>query len=267
MRSQHIRMTPAEFELMPRQLGWIYEYWDEQAHITPVYRIVTTTVKIKPRPVTSPCRIRAVDDVDKAQLISAYFAAFSDTIEYCDWKPEKIAAIAQEDIQEFLAGERGNPLPASRIAVACQAETGEESVVGAALIIEKTTGQSLLDMLFVIPEWQRKGVATALVSTAINELYRAGMNRLASRYLLGNNESQAWHQKFGFVDELDLFLARLYYRHVKYEFGRREKIGNLTETEHEVLSSEVKRWKAQVDKLEKIAERENMEAALLDSRY
>jgi len=242
-------MTPEEFKLMPRRLGWKYEYWDGKAHITPSYRIVTTAVEIEPRSFTSPCLI--VDKEDEAQLISAYFVAFSDTIEYCDWEPEKIATAAKNDIQDFFSGNRGKPLPASRVAVASQPDTGGESVVGAALIIEKADGQPLLDMLFVIPEWQRKGVATALVSTAINELYRTGMKRLESRYLLGNNESQAWHHKFGFVDKPDFFLAEFYYRHAKYELWRREKIGNLTETAREMLSSEVERWKAQADELRK----------------
>ena len=278
MRSQHISMTPEEFERMPRKLGWKYEYWDGQAHITPSYRIVTIAVEIKHCPVRfaldsrdgavypdedgahqrllreplkSPCRIRAVTKSDEVQLTLAYFAAFRDTIEYCDWEPEKIAATAKKDIQDFFAGKRGNPLPASRVAVASQ-EVYEESLVGAALIVEKDNGQPLLDMLFVIPEWHRRGVATALVSAAINELYCSGMKRLESRYFLGNDASQAWHRKFGFVDEPDLFLAELYYRHAMYELWRREKIGNLTEAEREALSSEIGRWKAQVDELERI---------------
>lgn len=261
MRSQHIPMTWEEFERVPRKLGWKYEYWDGQAHITPGYRIVTTAVEIKPRPAKSPCRIRGVDKGDEAQLISAYFAAFRDSIEYCDWEPEKIAAAAKKDIQAFFAGKRGNPLPASRAALASQ-EASETSLVGAALIVEKGNGQPLLDILFVIPEWQRKGLGIALVSAAINELYRTGMKRLESRYLLGNDASQAWHHKFGFVDKPDLFLAELYYRHAKYELWRREKIGNLTEAEREALSSEVNRWRAQVDELERIAEQEGMEAVV-----
>ena len=138
MRSKHITMTPEEFELMPRKLGWKHEYWNGQAHITPGYRIVTTAVGIQPRPVTSPCLVKPVDKGDEAQLISAYFVAFSDSIEYCEWEPERIATAAKNDIQDFFSGKRGKPLPSSQVAVVSQPETGENSVVGAALVIEKT---------------------------------------------------------------------------------------------------------------------------------
>jgi len=259
-------MTKEEFELMPRKLGWKYEYWDGQSHITPSYRIVTTAIEIKPRPVISSCCIRATDKEDASQLIATYFATFSHTIEYCDWETEEIADVAQKDIQEFFAGQRGKPLSSSRVAGVFQPETGEESVVGAALVIEKTNGHPLLDMLFVIPEWQRKGLATALAATVLNELYRAGMKKLESRYLLGNNESQAWHHKFGFVDEPDLFLAELYHRHARYELWRQEKIGALTEAEREALSSKVEQWKTQIDKLKRSAKQEDIEAARINKK-
>ncbi|MCH8292406.1 GNAT family N-acetyltransferase [Candidatus Poribacteria bacterium] len=256
MRSQHITMTGEEFQRMPRRLGWKYEYWDGQAHISPGYQIVTVSVGIKPRPVESACHIQAVDERDEAQLISAYFAAFSETTEFCDWKREKILDAARKDIQEFLAGKRGNPHPSSRVAVA----SGEESIVGATLVI---CGEPpCLQMLFVIPEWHRRGVATALVSSAVNELHRAEIKTLESRYLLGNEGSRAWHQEFGFVEQPDLFLARLYYRHAQYELWRREEIGDLIEAERKALSSEVNRWKVRIDELEGIAEREGIEAVL-----
>ena len=249
-------MTGEEFQRMPRKLGWKYEYGDGQAHISPGYQIVTVSVGTKPRSVESACRIRAVDGTDEAQLISGYFASFSKTIEFCDWKQEKILDAARKDIQEFLAGKRGDPHPSSRVAVA----PGEESIVGAALVI---CGEPpCLQMLFVTPEWHRRGVATALVSSAVNELHRAEIETLESRYLLGNEGSQAWHQKFGFVEQPDLFLARLYYRHTQYELWRREEIGDLTEAERDALSSELNRWKVRVDELEEIAEREGIEAVL-----
>jgi RimJ/RimL family protein N-acetyltransferase len=115
-----------------------------------------------------------------------------------------------------------------------------------------------LDILFVIPEWQRQGVATALTSATINELYNVGVKTLKSRYFLGNNESRAWHQKFGFVEEPDLFLARLYYHQAKHELWQREKIGNLTEIKREALLSKIDQWQTRVDDLEKIAKQQGL---------
>ena len=39
---------------------------------------------------------------------------------------------------------------------------------------------------------------------------------------MGNEESRAWHEKFGFVEEPDLMSAQLYYRHTVHELRRHE---------------------------------------------
>jgi GNAT superfamily N-acetyltransferase len=64
-------------------------------------------------------------------------------------------------------------------------------------------GCPLLDMLFVRPSWQRRGLATALVSWCLRELLAQGEAALRSRYLLTNEQSRAWHQRFGFTLEPD----------------------------------------------------------------
>ena len=96
------------------------------------------------------------------------------------------------------------------MAVAFHPETENEYIIGAALIIAQAEETPLLDMLFVRPEWHRKGIATAMVAAALNTLHSSGVRTLASQYVLGNEESRAWHQRFGFVEETDLLLVRLY---------------------------------------------------------
>ncbi len=203
MKSQHIPMTIDEFHVMPRRLGWKHEYWDGCAHIAPSHAgIATTTVVVQPRPVQAPCVIRAVTEADMPGLERAYLTAFQDTIDYCDWALTDIQRAADNNLASFFAGMRGPPLPAAQIAI------HGTDVVGAVLIVEKPNGQPFLDLLFVIPAWHRKGVATALVAAALNELAAMGYQSLTSRFMLGNVESRAWHHRFGFVDEPDLFLAR-----------------------------------------------------------
>jgi GNAT superfamily N-acetyltransferase len=199
---------------------------------------------------------------DAPQLVAAYLAAFSETIEYCDWEPEKIQRAAQVNIRNFFAGQRGHPHLASHVAVDCPAEAAEEQVVGAALIIDDDREPPLLDMLFIVPGWQRQGLATALVSTALNALHSAGAVTLESRYMLGNAESQAWHQRLGFVEAPDLFLAQSYYRQSQHELWRRHTLGDLTDTEQALLVAEVERWQRRIEALQTIADQQGMEAVV-----
>lgn len=219
---------------------------------------VVTTVEVQPRSLNPQFELKPADRTVEPQLIAAYLAAFHDTIEYCDWELEKITDSAKTTIRNFFAGKRGNPLLVSRLAVDTQ--SGVEHLIGAALFVEKENGQPLLDILFVLSKWQRQGLATTLVSAAINELDNTGVKTLESRYMLGNEASQTWHQTFGFVEEPDLFLARLSYRHAEHELWHREKIGNLAKIDRQILVSEVQCWKSQVNELEAIAEQKGMEA-------
>ncbi len=191
-------MALEEFRLLKRKPGWKYEYWNGEAHISPGHRVVTMSLDIEPRSCQSPCQIGPVVTRREAELIAAYLAAFRDTIEYCDWEEERIADSANKSVVEFLAGERGDPLAASRLALICHPEADGRVVGGAALLVETDDKCPLLDMLFVAPEWQRRGIATALVSSAVNQLHGRGYRRLKSRYMLGNDKSRAWHEGFGF---------------------------------------------------------------------
>ena len=117
MRSEHIAMTMEEFELMPWRLGWKYEYWQGRAHITPRHQTVPVKIEVNPRSVNCSSELRAVDWKDEPDLISAFLAAFRNTIEYCDWNRVKIDVSGRDAIHGFLAGRRGTPHPSSRLAV------------------------------------------------------------------------------------------------------------------------------------------------------
>ena len=182
-------------------------------------------------------------------MIAAYRDAFKDSIEYCDWEETRIVDSARDNVIEFFSGARGKPLSASRLALVAHPEVDRETVVGAALVAEMNDEFARLDLLFVTPEWQRMGVATALVSATLNQLYESGHRTLKSRYNLGNKESRAWHRAFGFVDDSDLFLAESYHRLAEHELWRREKVGDLTQVERQKLNLEIEHWRVEADKL------------------
>jgi N-acetylglutamate synthase-like GNAT family acetyltransferase len=134
--------------------------------------------------------------------------------------------------------------------------------MGAALLTEKHDGQPLLDILFVHPQWQRKGLATALVSSAINALSDTGATTLESRYMLGNDASQAWHHGYGFKEKPDLMVTRRYRAHARHELWRREQIDDLSEMERQTLLADIQRWEVRVEELEQIVNHKGMEAVL-----
>lgn len=262
MRSQHIPMTVEEFELLPMKLGWKYEYWDGQTHISPRWQAVAATVQTRPSSIQFPSTIRPVTESDEPQLVTSYIEAFADSFDFCDWELSKITRAAKDDIRKILSGQRGHLFAASRVATVLPSETAAETIIGAALVTGSDGQPPLLDILFAIPQWHRKGIATALVSAVSHDLYIARVEILESRYFLGNEESRAWHQQFGFTEEADLMLTRVYYHHAKHELWRREKIGGLLDGEHERLVAERDRWNARVEELEALAKEMGMEAVL-----
>ncbi|MBI3967863.1 MAG: GNAT family N-acetyltransferase [Chloroflexi bacterium] len=239
-------MSFEDFLRLPRALGWKHEYADGTAHITPGHTVVQTTLVVEPRPQPTPCPIRSVTGADEPQLIPAFFAAFRDTVEYCDWPSAKIEESACNSVRTFFAGRRGEPNSASRLALS---GTGEREVVGAALIVGSTADPTL-DLLFVIPSWQQRGVATALAVAVTNALHEAGGRTLTSRYALANATSRAWHHRFGFVDQADYMLAQVYAGHARYELGRRLQMGDLTPEERAALEREQLRWERRAEELE-----------------
>ncbi|MGH9836140.1 MAG: GNAT family N-acetyltransferase [Blastocatellia bacterium] len=266
MRSRSIPMTVEEYHLLPFEPGWKCEYWDGQAHYTPRYHAVVATVAVTPREVNSGCLLRQPVEPDIERLEPVYVAAFRQTIEYFGYSREQVAQAARRDLTGYFAAKHGEPNPASCVAVVPGSNPDDESLAGLAMITSTENGP-LLYLLFVAPEWQRGGLATAMVAATINELHHQGEKTLTSKYHIGNEASLAWHQRFGFVEEPDLRRARLYQQHFGHELWRREKIGDLTAEERERLVAENARWKAEVERLERIEDELGYEAVTPDLRW
>src|SRR5438552_5503313 len=234
MPRQRVPMTREEFDRLPFDLAWKHEYFDGHLHRSPRHVTAVAKLHLSPRPATSALRLRPVTAADRESLIAGYVDAFSDTIHFCDDPPDRIAQSAQQDIDHHFNGLRGRPLPASRVAVT-ENPGGSGRLVGAALVDEDHREGAFLRLLFVVPAWQGRGIATAMVSTAINELYASGMRLLRSQYHPGNESSRRWHRTIGFVDEPDVLLFQLYFRHADHELWRRERLGDLGEDERRRL--------------------------------
>lgn len=199
-------MSLDDFRRLPRQLGWRYEYIEGQVRISPGYQSVVALRPPGPLPrITAPCTLRAVEPGDAPALESAYCEAFAHSVDFFEAPPEEICRSAGTDIRQSLHGGKcDEPLPASRLAL----DRGR--VVGAALLLRTPSRLPYLNLLFVVPERRRAGLASALFVAAMTAL--AGTDRvpILSQYRLANAASRAWHHRLGFIDQIDQNLARAY---------------------------------------------------------
>ena len=221
----------------------------------------------RPRDVDTDCLLRQPAESDIEALTPVYVAAFRETIEYFGHSQAQIAECRPAETSGIISrANTANPLRPSCLAIAPGSNPDEETFAGAAMITSTENGP-LLYLLFVAPQWQRRGLATVMVSAAINELHELGEKTLTSRYHIGNEQSMAWHQRFGFVEEPDLRRARLYLQQARVELWRREKIGHLTAEERAKLTVDLARWEAEVKKLEHLEGQEGSEAVHPTARW
>lgn len=246
MKSDPIVMSWEEYELMPWRLGWKHEYFNGMAYLTPRQQSVLTVIEVAPRNDTpQPFKIRPVVPTDAPELKHLFFEVFHDSVEFCNYEERDIQESAQSCIDNYFGAAKGEPSK-----VSCVAISPEGELIGTALVIEQPEQHPYLRLLGVSPSWQRHGVATSLMATILNQLVNTPFTQLESRYFLANEASRNWHHRFGFQDQLDLFIARLFYRHAQHELWRQEKLGQLSKKDLAHLAYEVEQWQAEVDRQE-----------------
>lgn len=236
-------MTFEEWELLPRKPGWKYEYWDGEAHISPAHILAPVRIAVGPRPVDASFSLEPVTRDAESGLVRTFVDVFRHTIEYCNWDMKSIRESATSHVREYFEGRRGQALQASRLA------TCGRMVIGAVLVV-RLKGKPILDLLLVRASWRRQGLATALVSAVLNDLHGQGEKVLRSRYHPGNEESAAWHSRFGFYDEPDRWMAQMRWRLAGHELDRHERLRHLSPEEEAKVRAECEHWKTEAARLE-----------------
>jgi len=240
-------MTFEEFLRLERKPGWKYEYWDGAAHISarpvvaPLILPLASRIGLSP---PSPLPTEPVRSDDAPALISAFIDAFTGTAEYFEWPGDAIERSARECIETYFSGERGGPMAASRLA------RDRCDIAGAALIIKRRDGAPYIDLLMVRPAWQRRGLATAMVSAAVSDLRAAGEEVLTSGYNLANEASVAWLTGSASTERPDEYVARMRARYARLELDRLRRIGDLDAERGRRLEEECGRLEALAKRLE-----------------
>jgi GNAT superfamily N-acetyltransferase len=221
MESKHIAMSMEEFNLMEHPFGWKAEYYSGQGHLTPREHIVRTQLQLTSQQQTIQSQnILPIDSSWAELMIPAFFEAFQDSVEFCNWSLDKIYAQGVKNIRDYFQGVRGQPHPMSRMFL----ELDSPQPIGLALFVTNKEEKLVLDLLFVKPSHHRRGIATQMVTSAIDRLYADGVREILSSYHICNDSSRAWHSSLGFQEIPDYLYSRFKAAWYRNEIWRREKL-------------------------------------------
>jgi ribosomal protein S18 acetylase RimI-like enzyme len=178
MKSKHFRISVEEFELMEHPFGWKAEYFSGMGHLTPRDQIVRTRLTLLPQALARSqlYQVKPIDPSLTDLTIAAFFDAFQDSVEFCNWSLDEIYAHATKNINNYFQGVRGNPHSVSRMVV----EPISQEILGLALFVVNKEENVELDLLLVKPSHQRRGIATQMVAGAIDILSADGITEIRS---------------------------------------------------------------------------------------
>ena len=250
LRSRRVKMSVEEFHRQPFRLGWKLEYLRGHLVETPRQVMAYATIPVAPRPAIAPVALRLAVPTDEQVLLPCFVAAFRNAFEFCDYGRDQFVKAARECLRYVFSQPNSRWAPASLVALGAPGTRQAGKPIGAALVLLQTDC-AFLDAVFVAPSFQRRGLATALVTASINALFKlSSYRRLVSRYLVGNEPSRAWHRRFGFKEEPDLQLAQLYARAASRELVRLRELGERSLDRQSQLEADCAHWQAEVSRLE-----------------
>jgi GNAT superfamily N-acetyltransferase len=259
VKSQKIPMTIEEYQVLPWKRGWKYEYFDDAVFISPRQWVETVQLSIHQQDYTIAHAVQAPIESLRLAIAEGLHAAYRDSIEFCDYDDGYFAKAVETMTHNFLEFSHMNhawliTFPHKeevRVLAGCYVKPIADEGV-----IHSEQSRIRLESLFVRPEWQRAGLATALLKHLVNQLSNEGHTRLESGYFVGNEASTAWHRRMRFEVMPDLRITRIDKHHAHHELERCEQLGLAVVAAREAYQ----RLKKEVNKLEQIEAVEGFEA-------
>ena len=220
-------MTFEDFWSLPHELGWKFEYFDGEAHLSPKCHHCVAHLRLGE--FVASISSAAVDvrklalDRDRETLIELYCAAFDDSIDFCDCSKDLIAKNANNDIGCFLNQRRGPINSATRLAWDSRGQ-----LAGGILVADTEPPRFEVDdvdgpeqlLVMVRPDRARTGVGLAMLSAVVADLRKQKHELLRSAYTVGNSGSRSWHHAMGFEDRPNWLLLGHYVQHERWELDR-----------------------------------------------
>lgn len=214
-------LTVAEFERLPRNPAYRYEYFDGKLVLTPRVRAYHGLLPLAefadPAPLPAGVVLRPVREDDLAGLGPVFGAAFDGIQPFGSLDEETLKTAARTCLERtrdghdgplvgtasFVAEEGGRAVGAILVTLVpegdpCEWETYSWKEPAPADCVEARRGQPHLTWVFVSPWHKGDGVGTALLGAAVRELQALGFGHLLSTFLAGNESSMLWHWRNGF---------------------------------------------------------------------
>ncbi|MGE3803298.1 MAG: GNAT family N-acetyltransferase [Gemmataceae bacterium] len=217
-----LSITRQQFEQLPRNAAYRYEFLQGQAYLTPRPKHYHAMLKLKPAepgiPAACPdVTVRPVVEGEPAGLAPLFERAFSTMQPFGSLDCATRLEAARTVLERTRKGGDG-----PWIADASFVAEREAKPVGAILItllpggnpeghdcyywhenppddaIDRCLGVPHLTWIFVTPMSAGRGVGSLLLAHAANRLVERGFTRLLSTFLLGNDSSMLWHWRNGF---------------------------------------------------------------------
>jgi hypothetical protein len=208
-----------EFDRIPRNSAYKYEYWDGRAVLSPRPKCYRAVLDLQPITDVEPCDVRPLPPGEVLGLAGLFRAAFHRTQPFASLEEDDAEKAAHACLEKTAGGGDG-PL----IESACFQAFGRhaDGPVGAILVtllppgivgnwgyhtwreppppdaVERRLGCPHLTWIFVSPWFERRGAGTALLAASVKVLLELSYPQLASTFLLGNDSSTLWHWRNGF---------------------------------------------------------------------
>ncbi|GIW80111.1 MAG: hypothetical protein KatS3mg105_1918 [Gemmatales bacterium] len=213
-------LTAEQFQRLPRNGAYRYEYLAGKAYLSPWPRYYRALLDLPP-PVEYlaepnltiwPMEINQMD-----KLASLFSDAFSTVPPFGGLPDEERLDAARQALRHTQSGGDGPWIRQASFIAGCSGELfgailvtllPPESLLGFAHsrwqqvppldCIQRRLGIPHLTWIFVSPWHAGRGIGTALLQTACQELVKMGFRQLLSTFMSGNESSMLWHWRNGF---------------------------------------------------------------------
>jgi GNAT superfamily N-acetyltransferase len=214
-----LKLSQLEFEQLPRNAAYKYQYQGNSAWLNPRPRYYHAMLDLRRLDLPGPASVtvRPVQPRDWDELPAVFAEAFRGQQPFSGLGDEGRLLAAQSSLvhtqyggdgpwieqASFIAGEPGVVWGAMLITLLPQRDPTEWDSYSWHTppppdAIEMRVGRPHLTWIFVRPPHVGRGVGTALLQAAARALTAMGYEELLSTFMLGNDASMLWHWRMGF---------------------------------------------------------------------